>query len=165
MRLAIHTEYIIDRYILRRKGLNTRFYDQYKLVIAVAEAVAGDEIAKIRQGTCPFCGRRFTRLGIAKHLKSTVWKSFKVRPYGSEWFWAHEIYPKNPCVFKYAKLVEYIANAYIKFRSAVRKTSPTRILLEEDGKVYRFRNMEEVVQYIRKNPEIIYKVIEGARYA
>jgi len=165
MRLAIHTEYIIDRYIMRRKGLCTRFYDQYKLVIAVADAVAGDEIAKIRSGICPFCGKRFRRSGIAKHLKSTVWKTLKIRPYGSEWFWVQEIYPKNPCVYKYAKLVEYIANAYIKFKSAVRKTSPNRIHLEVNGKVYRFRNIGEVVQFIRKDPKVVYKVIEGARCA
>jgi len=165
VRLAIHTEYIIDRYILRRKGLCTRFYDQYKLVIAVAEVVAGEAIAKIRQGICPFCGKRFGRSGIATHLKNTVWRTLKVHPYGSEWFWAHEIYPKNPCVFKYAKLVEYIANAYVLFRSAVRRTTVGKYRLEVDGKVYRFRNVEEVVQFIRKNPEVVYKVIEGVGHA
>jgi len=158
--LAVATEHVIDRYLLKRRGLNTRFYDQFKLVIAVAEVVAGEEIAKIRQGICPFCGRRFRRSGISKHLKNSAWRTLKVHPHGSDWFWVQEIYPKNPCVYKYAKLVEYIADAYIKFRSAVRKTSPTRILLEVDGKVYRFRNVEEVVQFIRRNPDVVMKVVE-----
>ncbi len=160
MRLAVATEYLIDRYLLRPKSLPPRIYEQYKLVIALVDVLAPEEVAKMRKGVCPWCGRRFRGKGLVRHLKSSAVWSVKVHPSGGDWFHVTEIYPRIPCRFHYFKLVEYLANAYVKLRSMITKTGPRLVMLKLDGKVYRFKNKGELADAIRNDHEVRRKVVE-----
>ena len=163
MNILIASEHVIDNYILGKK-MKPKAYGQYELLLVVVDVLAGDVVRAVRKGRCPFCGRVFpTKRGIARHLKVTSWKVMRIRPYGSDWFWVREVYPKNPCAFKYAKLVEYLASVYMKLRNSIRRWGRVANLrLFAGGEEYDFRNFSEVAEFIRRNPDVLRVVADVA---
>lgn len=162
MNILIASEHVVDNYILGKR-MKPRAYGQYGLLITVVDVLAGDVVAEVRRGRCPFCGRSFPSRGaVARHLKSTAWGIMKVGPCGSDWHWVYEVYPRNPCAFKYAKLVEFLASAYVRFRNAVRCAGEHGLRLVVDGRSYGFRNSSEVADFIRRNPDVLKVVVDVA---
>jgi len=161
VRYSVNSEYVLDKYIIGSRRLKQMSYERYKILIALADILAKDEIESIRNGTCPWCGRRFKGKGIAMHLKSRAVRMIKIRPYGSDWHYVYDIYPSIPCRYHYAKLIEYISDCYIKLRVLLKHKKYPKFELDIDGKRYRFKNAGELVDFIRSNPDLITKLVNG----
>jgi len=159
---GVALEKAVDRYFFGRLRHSRRFI----LLTAVADVVAPDILRDVRSRKCPFCGRSFTRsVDLKKHLSITSWRILKVHPHGSDYHYAHDIYPTNPCATLYAMTLKYVVEKYLALRSKLSPTSKTsgrrgnKFRLELPGKpsIY-FRSVSELSEYLRKHPNILDEV-------
>jgi len=67
MREVTPYEAVVYQYMLGI-GDVARICRRYPLAYRVARLMVGREAYKIRQGICPWCGHRFRRIGIIRHL-------------------------------------------------------------------------------------------------
>jgi len=142
---------VLDTYILkpgRAKKWNTR---AYKLLIELANGLIGDEIEMIHNKVCPFCGRKFTKVGIILHLRRTKYRlGFTRNPVAKTY-----IYPNNPCAFNYYSMLSYVIEVYTKVRPRVRMYTKGVYFDIEDGFTLRFDTLKDLVNYIKYNPQVV----------
>ena len=148
MRVEYHCS-IVRKYLLGWGGW------RFKLIRAVADSLASEEIRKLRNRVCPFCGRRFrTKASLASHLRITGWRSVMIPSYGTDYPVKYEIYPTNPCPFLFNQLVIYIVSTYRNIKKMC-TTYGKNLVLRVDGKKYRFGGWGELAEFIGKHPEVV----------
>ena len=132
-------------------------YINFKLLTAVADAVAGDVVRSVRRCRCPFCGRRFRSVGaLMKHLKCTSWMGWSV--FGRSESLSRFIYPKNPCAYHFSECLKDIISAYWVVRDSLTKEGK-RYVLRLNSKELKFRRVESVCKFIRSKKKLIKEVL------
>jgi len=146
--------YVYHYSIVRRYLLGTG-NGRFRLIYAVVDTLAREEMEKLRNKTCPFCGRRFrTKASLASHLSITGWKTVKIPSYGIDYPVRSEVYPTNPCPFLFKELIMHIVNTYKNMRMSM-NCWKRNIVLTVNGKKYKFVGWKELEKFLRHHPEVV----------
>ena len=159
---GVALEKAVDRYFFGK----LRHGERFVLLTAVADVVAPDVLKAVRSRKCPFCGRSFTRsVDLKKHLSITSWRVLKVHPHGSDYHYARDLYPTNPCATLYAMTLKYVVGKYLALRSRIVRVRRTggrrgnRFRLELPGRpTLYFRSVRELSEFITQHPGIVEEV-------
>jgi len=142
-------------YSIVRKYLLGMGNGRFTLMYTVSDILAREEIEKLRNNECPFCGRRFrTKASLVSHLTLTGWRTVKIPSYGTDYPAKYEIYPTNPCPFLFKELVMYIVNTYRNIKMSMDYWGK-ELILKVNGNMYRFRSWREMGEFLRHHPEVV----------
>ena len=130
----------------------------WKLLLAVADAVAGDVVESCRRRECPFCGRRFrSASALARHLSRTGWVTQPVL--GVSEPFSRFIYPRNPCAYHLSECLKYVVDAYLTLRESVRKAGGHYVLTLPNGRRRWFSSVGRLSKFIRENKDLVKEVL------
>jgi len=126
---------VLEAYLLRLRCSPYQL-KRYGLLIRILEKLYPRESALIRNNTCPYCGRTFSKHGIVVHLKSSN--------------------SRKPCRKYFYLMLAHVARKYYLVSTYLSSMRPnTTVRLRIGGVTVRIRGRDELRKALLTNDDVL----------